>query len=180
MTWILNSEFSVTAIIRPQRGDLDLIEGGMMTRAVVSVAVLVLLVLSSRGPAEDPTEAPADDRMFPLPPQEVAAGKFDEWARATKQPSSIIYTRVEYDRKRYWVVEAGFGYGDPSEKIAVYAPTQDGSFRRCLLAGPMKVGRLVIAVDAETGILSLTEEIRNDTKGEVVLTCNLKVVDVSP
>ena len=109
-------------------------------RTIVSAAVLALLALTSHGPVDAPKEeAPAEDLLFPLPPQEVAAGKFEQWAReAAKQPSSTTYTRVEFDRKPYWVVEASFGFGDPSEKIAVYAPTKDGSFRRCLLAGPIK------------------------------------------
>ena len=150
-------------------------------QAIVSAALLALLALTSRGPADAPKEAPAEDLLFPLPPQEVAAGKFEQWAReAAKQPSSTTYTRVEYDRKAYWVVEASFGFGDPSEKIAVYAPTKDGSFRRCLLAGPIKAGGLAIALDAKTGVLTLREEADNGRKGEVVLSCNLKAVGVLP
>jgi hypothetical protein len=119
--------------------------------------------------------------MFPLPPQEVPAGKFEQWAReAAKQPSSVTYTRVEYDRKAYWVVEASFGYGDPSEKIAVYAPTADGSFRRRLLAGPIRAARLAITLDAKTGVLSLREEANSSRKGEVVLSLNLKAVGALP
>jgi hypothetical protein len=134
-----------------------------------------------RGPADAPKETSAEDLLFPLPPQEVAAGKFEQWAReAVKQPSSTTYTRVEYDRKAYWVVETIFGYGDPSEKIAVYAPTKGGSFRRCLLAGPIKASGLAIALDAKTGVLSLREEADSSRKGEVVLSCNLKAVGVLP
>ena len=122
-----------------------------------------------------------EDGLFPLPPREVAAGKFEQWQReAAKKPSSVTYTRVEYDRKAYWVVEASFGYGDPSEKIAVYAPMKDGSFRRCLLAGPLKAATLTVAVDAKTGMLNLREEANNRTKGEVVLSCNLKAIGVFP
>ncbi len=129
-------------------------------RRIDFAAVLVLLAVAGRGPAGGPKEAPAEDLLFPLPPREVAAGKFEQWAReAAKQPSSTTYTRVEYDRKAYWVVEASFGYGDPSEKIAVYAPTTNGSFRRCLLAGPIKAGKLAIAVDAKTGILLTAAQI---------------------
>jgi hypothetical protein len=148
-------------------------------RAFVSTAVLVLLGLTGSGCADAPKAAPAEDVMFPLPPREVPAGKFEQWQReAAKKPSSVTYTRVEYDRKAYWVVEASFGYGDPSEKIAVYAPTKDGSFRRCLLAGPIKAGKLTVAADAKTGLLNLTEEVR--TKDEVVLSCNLKAIGVLP
>ena len=74
-------------------------------RVTVSAAVLALLALTSRGPADAPKKAPAEDLLFPLPPQEVAAGNFEEWQReAAKKPSSVTYTRVEYDRKAYWVV----------------------------------------------------------------------------
>src|SRR5687768_12713088 len=150
-------------------------------QAIVSAALLALLALTSRGPAEAPKEAPAEGLLFPLPPQEVAAGKFEQWAReAAKQPSSVTYTRVEYGKNAYWVVEASFGYGDPSKKIAVYAPTKDGSFRRCLLAGPIKAVSLAIAVDAKTGVLTLREEANNGRKGDLVLSCNLKAVGVLP
>jgi hypothetical protein len=122
-----------------------------------------------------------EDVLFPLPPREVAAGMFEKWQQETaKKPSSVRYTRVEYDRKAYWLVESSFGYGDPSERIAVYAPTKDGAFRQCLLAGPIKAGTLAVTADARTGILELREEARSGTKGEVVLSCNLKAIDGSP
>jgi hypothetical protein len=78
------------------------------------------------------------------------------------------------------VVEARFGYGDPSAKIAVYAPMKDGAFRRCLLAGPIRAGTLAVTADAKTGMLELREQARNSTKGEVVLSCNLKALGVLP
>jgi hypothetical protein len=146
-------------------------------RAFAFAAVLALLGLTGSGRAG----APVEDLLFPLPPQEVAAGKFEQWQReAAKKPSNVTYTRVEYDRKAYWVVEACFGYGDPSEKVAVYAPTKDGSFRRCLLVGPIKAGKLAVAADAKTGVLELREAVRSRTKGEVVLSCNLKAIGVLP
>jgi hypothetical protein len=146
-------------------------------RAFAFATVLALLGLTGSGSAD----VPAEDLLFPLPPQEVAAGKFEDWQReAAKKPSSVTYARVEYDKKAYWVVEASFGYGDPSEKIAVYAPTKDGAFRRCLLAGPIKAGKLAVAADAKTGMLELREEVRSSTKGQVVLSCNLKAVGVLP
>ncbi len=147
-------------------------------RAFVSAAVLAL---TGSGPADAPKEDPAKDVLVPLPPQEVSAGKFEQWQReAGKKPSSVTYTRVEYDRKAYWVVEAHFGYGDPSKKIAVYAPTKDGSFRRCLLAGPIKAWKLAMVADPKTGLLNWSEEANSRTKGEVVLSCNLKAIGVLP
>ncbi len=55
-------------------------------------------------------------------------------------------------------------------------PTKDGSYRRCLLAGPIQSGGLAIALDAKTGVLTLREEADIRRKGEVVLSCNLKVL----
>ena len=146
-------------------------------RALVPVAVLALLALTRCGVEDAPTE----DLLFPLPSQEVAAGQFERWQRETeKKVSSVTYTRVEYDRKDYWVAEASFGYGNPSVKIAVYAPTKDGSFRRCLLAGPMKAAKLAVVADAKTGMLELREVAYSGTKGEVVMSYNLKAIEVLP
>src|SRR5438128_2206711 len=57
------------------------VTGGLGMRAIVSAAVLALLAFTSCGPADAPKEAPAEDLLFPLPPQEVAAGRFEQWAR---------------------------------------------------------------------------------------------------
>jgi len=150
-------------------------------RVLVPAAVLALLALTGWATPDAPIANDLEDVLFPLPPREVAAGMFEKWQQeAAKKPSSVTYNRVEYDRKAYWVVEASFGYGDPSEKIAVYAPTKDGSFRRCLLAGSLHAGKLAVAADAKTGLLELREEVRSGTKGEVVLSCNLKAVGVLP
>jgi hypothetical protein len=148
---------------------------------LIPAAMLAVLALVSPATPDGPKAKDVEDLLFPLPPHEVAAGRFEKWQReAAKKPSSVTYTRVEYDKKAYWVVEASFGYGDPSEKIAVYVPTKDGSFRRCLLAGPIKAGTLAVAADAKTGILELREQARSSTKGEVVLSCNLKAIGVLP
>jgi hypothetical protein len=144
-------------------------------------AILAVLALVSPATPDDPKANNLEDLLFPLPPPKVAAGMFEKLQReAVKKPSSVTYTRVEYDRKAYWVVEASFSYGNPSEKIAVYAPTKDGSFRRCLLAGPIKAVTLAVAADAKTGMLELREQARSSTKGEVVLSCNLKTIGVLP
>src|SRR5262249_30556315 len=137
--------------------------------------------LVSPATPDAPKAKDLEGALFPLPPQEVAAGMFEKWQQeAAKKPSSVTYTRVEYDRKAYWVVEASFGYGDPSEKIAVYAPTKDGAFRRCLLAGPIKAGKLAVTVVPKTGMLELREQARSSIKGELVLSCNLKTIDMLP
>jgi hypothetical protein len=157
------------------------ITGGLKMRMLIPVAILAVLALVSPATAGDPKANDLEDALFPLPPREVAAGMFEKWQQeAAKKPSCVTYTRVDYDRKAYWVVEASFGYGDPSEKIAVYAPMKGGSFGRCLLAGPIKAGKLAVAADAKTGLLNLTEEMNSRTKGEVVLSCNLKAIGVLP
>jgi hypothetical protein len=150
-------------------------------RMLIPAAILAGLVLVSPATPDDPKAKDLEDALFPLPPRLVSAGMLEKWQQeAAKKPSSVTYTRVEYDKKAYWVVEASFGYGDPSEKIAVYAPTKNGSFRRCLLAGPIKAGKLAVAADAKTGVLELREEVSSRTKGEVVLSCNLKGIGVLP
>jgi hypothetical protein len=148
-------------------------------RILIPAAILAVMALVSPATPDEPKANDLGDPLFPLPPREVAAGMFEKWQQeATKKPAGATYTRVEYDQKAYWVVEAGIGYGDPPKKIAVYAPTKDGAFQRCLLAGPIKVGKVAVAADAKTGLLSLSEEIRS--KGEVVLSCNLKALSVLP
>jgi hypothetical protein len=148
---------------------------------LIPAAILAVLALVSPATPDDPKGNDLEDALFPLPPREVAAGMFEKWQReAAKKPSSVTYTRVEYDKKAFWVAEADFGWGDPSKKIAVYAPTKDGAFRRGLLAGPIKAWKLAVAVDAKTGILELREEANSSVKGDVVLSCNLKTIGVFP
>ena len=147
----------------------------------VPAAILAFLALGSAASPDDPKPNDLKDVLFPLPPQEVAVGMFEKWQQeAAKKPSGATYTRVDYDRKAYWVVEAGIGYGDPPKKIAVYAPAKDGSFRRCLLAGPIQAGMLAVAADARTGVLEVREQSRGGAKGQLVLSCNLKNIGVLP
>jgi hypothetical protein len=150
-------------------------------RILLPAAILAVLALVSPATPDDPKPKDLEDALFPLPPREVAAGMFEKWQQeAAKKPSSVTYTRVEYDRKAFWVAEAHFGWGNPSKKIALYAPTKDGAFRRCLLAGPIKAWKLAGAVDAKRGILELREEANSSIKDDVVLSCNLKTIGVLP
>src|SRR5262245_13623412 len=103
-------------------------------RMLIPAAILAVLTLISPATPADPKANDPEDGLFPLPPREVAAGMFEKWQQeAAKRPSSVTYTRVDYDKKAFWVAEAHFDYGDPDKKIALYAPTKDGAFRRCLL-----------------------------------------------
>ena len=150
-------------------------------RVLIPAAVLAVLALIPRDTPDAPRANDLADALFPLPPQEVAAGMFEKWQQeAAKKPGPVTYTRVEYDKKAFWVAEAHFGWGAPSKKIALYAPTKDGAFRRCLLAGPIKAWKFAVAVDAKTGILELREEANSSIKGDVVLSCNLKTIGVLP
>src|SRR5262245_46458002 len=117
-------------------------------RTLVFVAVLALLAHTGRAMPDGPTaKAPPDD---PFHPREVAAGMFEKWQQeAAKNPRAVVtytYTRVEYDKKTFWVAVAHYGDGVPYKSIAVYAPAKDGSFRRCLLADSNQAGWLAVAV----------------------------------
>jgi hypothetical protein len=89
---------------------------------------------------------------------------------AAKKPGAVTYTRVEFDKKSFWVVDVHYGDGVPYKEIAVYAPTKGGSFRQCLLADSNRAGKLAVTVDAKTGMLTLREEANSSIKGEVVLS----------
>jgi hypothetical protein len=146
-------------------------------RVLIPAAVMVVLALIPRATPDAPKANVPRDALFPLPPEEVAAGMFEKWQQeAAKTPGSVTYTRFGYAGRSFWVAEAHFGFGTPYKKIAVYAPAKDGSFQRCLLADSNRAGKLAVAVDAKTGMLELREEADSSIKGEVVLSCNLKSV----
>jgi hypothetical protein len=144
-------------------------------RVLVPVAVLAVLAFipgAAWGPPK--TNYPVDANIHP---REVAARMFEKWQQqAAKKPSNVTYTRVEYAKKAFWVVDVHFGYGNPYKTIAVYAPAKDGSFRRCLLADSNRAGSLAVAVDPKAGVLELRERANSRIKGEVVLSCNLKTI----
>jgi hypothetical protein len=147
-------------------------------RVLVFVAVLTLLTHAGRATPDDPKAKDPPDDLFH--PREVAAGDFEKWQReAARNPRAVVtftYTRVEYDKKAFWVADAHYGDGVPYKRIAVYAPAKDGSFHRVLLADSNQAGSLAVTVNARTGLLELRERAESDLKGEVVLSCNLKTV----
>jgi hypothetical protein len=149
-------------------------------RALVPAAVLALLAFTGCATPDDPksNDPILNDPRDPVSHlREVAAGKFEQWQReATKTPSNVTYTRVEYDTKAFWVVDVHLGFGNAYKTIAVYAPAKDGSFRRCLLADSNAAGHLAVTVDAKAGVLELREQANSTIKGEVVLSCNLKTI----
>jgi hypothetical protein len=147
-------------------------------RVLIPAAILAVLVLVPRVTPDAPKANGPGDSIFH--PREVAAGMFEKWQQeAAKNPSAVVtytYTRVEYDKKTFWVADAHYGDGVPYKSIAVYAPAKDGSFRRCLLADSNQAGWLAVAVDAKTGVLELRERANSDLKDQVVLSCNLKTI----
>ena len=150
-------------------------------RMLIPKAILAVLAFVPGATPDGPKAKDLEDVLFPLPPPEVAAGMFEKWQKeAVDKKGPVSYTRVDYDKNTYWVAVAQSGYGDPPNKIAVYAPKKDGSFRRSLLAGPIQGGNLVAAVDTKTGLLELRDESTRTIKGELVLSCNLKHIGILP
>jgi hypothetical protein len=148
-------------------------------RVLIPAALLAVLALVSRATPDAPKANDAGGAIFH--PREVAAGMFEKWQQeAAKNPRSIVtYTRVEYDKRTFWVADAHYGDGVAYKEIAVYAPAKDGSFRRCLLADSTRAGSLAVSVDPKSGMLELRERANSDIKGEVVLSCNLKTIGTS-
>jgi RNA polymerase sigma factor (sigma-70 family) len=127
---------------------------------------------------EEPKKAVSWDEL--LHPREVAGGQFEKWKEdAAKNPVAAVaytYTRVEYEKKVFWVADAHYGDGVAYKCIAVYASEKDGSFRRVLVADSNRAGWLAVSLDAKSGVLELRERANSDIKGELVLSGNLKTV----
>ena len=138
------------------------------------------MVRRRREAPEEPKATLSWDEL--LHPREVAAGQFEKWQKETEKNKDLraavtyTYTRVEYDKKVFWVADAHYGDGVPYKSIAVYAPEKDGSFRRILVADSNQAGWLAVTVDPKSGLLELRERANSELKGEVVLSCNLKTV----
>jgi hypothetical protein len=149
---------------------------------IVVAAVLAVPALYTWAAPDEPQVESSEDDLFH--PREVAAGQFEKWQQgAERKPFTLTaaaagytYTRIEYAGKTFWVADAHYGDGVPYKSIAVYAPAQDGSFGRCLLADSNRAGLLGVAVDPKSGMLELREQANSELKGEVVLSCNLKTV----
>jgi hypothetical protein len=146
-------------------------------RVLVPIAALALLAIIGRVTPDGPKANDSPDDLFH--PSEVVAGTFEKWQQeATKKyPKSINpYTRVKYDKWTFWVVEVHLGYGNPYKKVAVYAPAKDGSFQRCLLADSHRAVSLAVSVDEKIRVLEIRERADSSSKGELVLSCNLKTI----
>jgi hypothetical protein len=66
--------------------------------------------------------------------------------------------------------------GVPHTYIGIYAPDKDGVFHRSLTAESWEAGKIEATVDAKTGILELRERADSDLQGQLVLSCNLKML----
>jgi hypothetical protein len=138
---------------------------------------LALLALIGRATPDGPKASDTPDDLFN--PRVVTAGTFEKLQREAPKKYPKLqnpYTRVEYDKRTFWVVEVHLGYGSAYKKIAVYAPAKDGSFQRCLLADSHRAVSLAVSVDAKTGVLEIRERADGSSKGELVLSCNLKTI----
>jgi hypothetical protein len=144
-------------------------------RVFVGAAVLALFTLSGRATPDQPKANDSPDDFFL--PREVSADVFEQQKEAAKNPKlTNPYTRVEYNKRTFWVAVVHLGYGNATKKVALYAPAKDGSFQRCLLADSNRAVSLAVTVDEKTGVLEIREPADGNRKGELVLSCNLKTV----
>jgi hypothetical protein len=104
----------------------------------------------STRPAETPEQAPDYYTDYVLP-STVPAGKFEEWQERADPPGNLTtttYTRLEYDGCAFWVAVWGMDGGALGQQMmAVYAPAEDGSFQRRLLADSH---RMAVEISLET------------------------------
>lgn len=161
-------------------------------RLCITSMLLTAISLGCSGPTSHPASQPKDQAILeapkvdeppdgPFPPDEVAAGAFERWQAAAREPkkglrTTYTYTLVKYAGKAFWVMDIHFGNGEAYKKLAIYAPVKDGSFRRCLLADSNVAFALAASVDHKTGVLELREEAGTRIEGKVVLSCNLKTI----
>jgi hypothetical protein len=151
----------------------------MKMQLLATVAALVLLTLPGFAPPENQKELDPEEAHWPLPPKEVAAGKFEKWhEEAKKTPSGVAYTKMEIEKEVFWVAvsERKFSISVKSEMVAVYQPMKDGSYRRCLFAGPIHAGKPEWKFDVETGMVQVREQANSKVKDEVLLAINLKAI----
>ena len=84
--------------------------------------------------------------------------------------------RLKFNGREYFISIMNLGDGVPYTQIGIYAPHEDGTFRRCLFAESWSAGSIKPTLDEKTGILELRETANSELKGQVVLACNLKTV----
>lgn len=118
--------------------------------------------------------APKKERPFPFPdcflPSQLKKADF-------QAANGVKFTQLKFAQSTFWVGICDFlGGGVPHAWIAIYAPHQDGGFRRCLLTESWAAGKIEASVDQETGILALREAANSELKGQLLLACNLRTI----
>jgi hypothetical protein len=98
----------------------------------------------------------------------------DEDIRAS---NGVKFTKLEFAGSTFWVgIFDLLGGGVPHASIGIYAPHEDGGFRRSLFAESWAAGKIEAGVDKESGVLELRERANSKLKGQLVLACNLRTV----
>jgi hypothetical protein len=91
--------------------------------------------------------------------------------------NGVKFTKLEFAGSTFWVgIFDLLGGGVPHASIGIYAPHEDGGFRRSLFAESWAAGKIEASVDKESGILELRERANSKLKGQLVLACNLQTV----
>ena len=91
--------------------------------------------------------------------------------------NGVKFTKLEFAVSTFWVgIFDLLSGGVPHASIGIYAPHEDGGFRRSLFAESWAAGKIEASVDKETGVLELRERDNGELKGQLVLACNLRTV----
>ena len=91
--------------------------------------------------------------------------------------NGVKFTKLEFAGSTFWVgIFDLLGGGVPHASIGIYAPHEDGGFRRSLFAESWAAGKIEASVDKESGVLELRERANSKLKGKIVLACNLKTI----
>lgn len=91
--------------------------------------------------------------------------------------TGVKFTKLEYEGSTFWVgVFDLLGGGVPHASIGIYAPHEDGGFRRSLFAESWAAGKIEASLDERSGVLKLRERANSRLKGQLVLACNLRTV----
>jgi len=89
----------------------------------------------------------------------------------------VKFTKLGFAKSTFWVgIFDLFGGGVPHAWIGIYAPHEDGGFRRCLFTESWAAGKIEASVDKETGVLELRERANSELKDQLVLACNLRTI----
>lgn len=137
-----------------------------MVRAGVAAGAALSAGTATAGPRKEKPPSFAD-RFLPtqLTKEEIQAAL------------NVKYTPLGFAESTFWVGIVDFlGDSVPHIWIGIYAPHDDGGFRRCLFAESWTTHKIEASVDKETGVLELRGGASSERKGQLVLACNLRTV----